>query len=98
MPSWWWHKKYGMRTKGEDANNILKLLDGTVFPLHMRYRKLTHKPELAPKLALALALNAKDANYFDIWADIQNHIKDDETYNSLFYQQKKAKEAEQERT
>ena len=84
-----------MRSKGEDANNILKLLDGTVFPLHMRYRKLTHKPELASKLALALSLNAKDANYFDIWVDIQEHIKDDETYNSLFYHQKKQKEEEE---
>ena len=85
-----------MRSKGEDANNILKLLDGTVFPLHKRYRMLTHKPELASKLALALSLNAKDANYFDIWVDIQEHIKDDETYNSLFYRQKKEKETLEE--
>ena len=93
IPSWSFHRAR-MKSKGEDANNILKLLDGTIFPLHMRYRALTHKPELAPKLALALSLNAKNAGWFEIWSDIVNHIEDDKVFNKFFYQKKKEDEEE----
>lgn len=77
-----------MRTEGEDAKRILELLDGTLFPLHKRWRKLTHRLDRAPELALILSLYAKNATYFDILCDIVNHIEDDEVYNKLLYMKK----------
>ena len=87
MPSWQFHITR-MRAKGEDAVRILELLDGTLFPLHKRWRKLTHRLEIAPELALILSLNAKKATYLDILCDIVNHIEDDEVYNKLLYLKK----------
>ena len=87
MPSWQFHITR-MRAKGEDAVRILELLDGTLFPLHKRWRKLTHRLEIAPELALILSLNAKKATYLDILCDIVNHIEDDDVYNKLLYLKK----------
>ncbi|RJS72323.1 hypothetical protein CW714_04745 [Methanophagales archaeon] len=50
-----------MKTKGEDAKRILELLDGTLFPLHKKWRKLTHRLDRAPELALILSLYAEKA-------------------------------------
>ena len=87
MPSWRFHLAR-MKSEGEDAERILELLDGTLFPLHKKWRKLTHRLEIAPELALILSLYAKNATYFDILCDIVNHIEDDEVYNKLLYLKK----------
>ncbi len=87
MPSWDFHLAR-MKSEGEDAKRILELLDGTLFPLHKKWRKLTHRLDRAPELALILSLYAEKATYFDILCDIVNHIEDDEVYNKLIYLKK----------
>ncbi|GAH19468.1 unnamed protein product [marine sediment metagenome] len=87
-----------MISKGEDADNILKLLDGSVRSLHMKYRQVTHNDRAIIKLALIAKLTSRnpETNYMNILKDMKNHLQDDETYNSLFYRQKKEKETLEE--
>ena len=94
MPSWNWHRARMQISDREDQDNILRLLDGSVRSLHMKYRAITHNEKAARKLALIAALTAKspETDFWKCYQDFLNHIQDDETYNNFFYQLKKEKE------
>ena len=98
MPSWNFHKSRMLTQDKEDQDNILRLLDGSVRSLHMKYRAITHNEKAARKLALiaALTANSPETDFWTAYRDFLNHIQDDETYNSLFYRQKKEKETLEE--
>jgi len=94
IPGWNFHRARMISQDKEDQDNILRLLDGSVRSLHMRYRAITHNEKAARKLALIAALTSKNSET-DFWAayrDMVNHIEDDETYNKFFYQKKKDEE------
>ena len=94
MPSWPWHKSRMLTQDKEDQDKILRLLDGSVPSLHMRYRAITHNEKAARKLALIAALTSRKSKtrFWECYKDMVNHIEDDETYNKFFYQKKKDEE------
>ena len=94
MPSWPWHKARMLTQNEEDQDNILRLLDGSVHSLHMRYRAITHNEKAIRKLAIIAALTSKDSgtDFWTAYRDMINHIEDDEIFNKFFYQQKKEEE------
>ena len=94
MPSWPWHRSRMLLQDKEDQDNILRLLDGSVPSLHMKYRAITHNEKAARKLALIAALTSKspETDFWTAYRDMVNHIEDDETYNKFFYQKKREEE------
>ena len=94
IPSWPWHKNRMLISNEEDQDNVLRLLDGNVHSLHMRYRSLTHNEKAARKLALIAALTSKssETDFWTAYRDMVNHIEDDEVFNKFFYQKKKEEE------
>ncbi|GAH24880.1 unnamed protein product [marine sediment metagenome] len=80
----------------EDQENILRLLDGSVRSLHMKYRQITHNERAIPKLALIAKLTSKntETTYWDFLKTMENHLVDDEVFNKFFYQKKKEDEEE----
>lgn len=76
-----------MILKGEDADLLLQIMDGGVPDYHMKYRRLTHKRDVIPKLALILSLCADDeeTNYLNIYTDMMRHIDEDAMFNKLIY-------------
>ena len=91
MPSWQFHRKR-MQLQGEDADLLLKLLDGGIPKLHMKHRARTHNPDMALKIALVMAMNTED-DPGDVlsaaFLDGMQHIQDDLLYNQMFYGRKK---------
>jgi len=94
MPSWPWHKARMLTQDKEDQDNILRLLDGSVRSLHMKYRAITHNEKAARKLALIAALTSRspETDFWTAYRDFINHIEDDEVFNKFFYQKKREEE------
>ena len=90
MPGWEFHRK-NMKLTGEDAELLLQLMDSGNSEVHMRWRKTTHKPKNAAKIALLVALcsdNPSQELFLDAFNDALKHIADDEMLNKLIYSKK----------
>ena len=96
IPSWGFHKSRMLTKDKQDQDNILRLLDGSVRSLHMKYRQLTHNDRAIIKLALIAKLTSRspETTYGDILKDMKNHLEDDFYFNKFFYQKKKEDEEE----
>ena len=90
MPGWAFHRK-NMKLTGEDAELLLKLMDSGNSEVHMKWRKTTHKPKNAAKVALLVSLcsdNPSQELFLNALDDVMKHIADDEMLNKLIYGKK----------
>lgn len=90
MPGWKFHRE-NMKLTGEDAELLLQLMDSGNAEVHMKWRKTTHKPKNAAKIALLVTLSSDrptPEKFLDAFNDAMKHIADDEMLNKLIYGKK----------